>query len=88
MDDDAADEEEAVDDDATNEDEVVDAALDRKTGLELGLEVGSEDTVGEDVAASVDVEEIGTGGKRVAATLPGSGMVPVISLNKVHSSPL
>ena len=88
MDDDAADEEEVVDDDATNDEEVVDVTLDRATVFELELEVGSEDTVGEDVAASVDVEEIGTGGKRVAATLPGSGTVPVISLNKVHSSPL
>lgn len=53
---------------------------------EIELEVGTVDTVGDDVAALVDV--IGTGGKSVAATLPGSGTVPVILLNRVHSSPL
>jgi hypothetical protein len=52
------------------------------------MDVWSEDAVGEDVAASVAVDETGTGGNRVAATLSGSGTVPVIWLNKVHSSPL
>lgn len=62
--------------------------LDREIELGMEREVGSEDTVGDEVAASVAVEEIGTGGNRVAATLSGSGTVPVIWLNNVHSSPL
>jgi len=64
--------------------------LDRE--IELGIktetEVGSEDAVGDEVAASVAVDETGTGGNSVAATLSGSGIVPVIWLNNVHSSPL
>ena len=67
------------------DEEVLDRVLDRGIELELELEVCSEDAVGEDVVASVDVGVIGTGGKRVAATLSGSGTVPVIWLNKVHS---
>jgi len=54
----------------------------------MEMEVGSEDTVGDEVAASVAVDETGTGGSSVAATLSGSGIVPVIWLNNVHSSPL
>lgn len=71
-------------------DEVLDAVLDGEAELETDevdmVELGSVEAVGDDVAASFDVT--GTGGKRVAATLSGSGMVPVISLNSVHSSPL
>jgi hypothetical protein len=68
-------------DDTADEKEVVEALDD---GMEL--DVGKVDTVGDDVVALVDV--IGTGGKSVAATLPGSGTVPVMLLNSVHSSPL
>jgi len=57
-------------------------------GIETEMEVGSEDAVGDEVAASVAVDETGTGGRSVAATLSGSGTVPVIWLNNVHSSPL
>ena len=76
-------------DDAVDEEELS-RTLDREIELaiETETEVGKEDTVGDEVAASVAVDETGTGGKRVAATLSGSGTVPVIWLNKVHSSPL
>jgi len=62
--------------------------LDSEIELGMEMEVGSEDAVGDEVAASVAVDETGTGGKSVAATLSGSGTVPVIWLNNVHSSPL
>lgn len=73
----------AVEDTAedANEEEVVEALND-----EIVLDVGSMDTVGDAVVALLDM--IGTRGKRVAATLPGSGTVPVMLLNRVHSSPL
>lgn len=66
--------EDAVDsvaDDTTDEEEAG-----GKLDAEMELEVGSVDAVGDDVEADVDVT--GTGGKSVAATLSGSGTVPVI----------
>lgn len=74
----------------TVDEEELSRILDRETelGIETETEVGNEDAVGDEVAASVAVDETGTGGKSVAATLSGSGTVPVIWLNNVHSSPL
>ena len=66
--DDAAD---GVADDTIDEEEAGEVL-----GDEMELEVGSVDAVSDDVTPDVDVT--GTGGKSVAATLSGSGTVPVI----------
>jgi hypothetical protein len=79
----------AVDDDAAEEvDNAADEGgiLDKEIGLKLKID--SEDAVDDDVAAFVDVEVIGIGGKGAPETLSGSGTVPVIWLNIVHWSPL
>lgn len=87
MDDDAADEGEVdIAVDGEGESKILEREI--ELGTETETEVGSEDAVGDKGAASVAVDETGTGGNSVAATLSGSGTVPVIWLNNVHSSPL
>jgi hypothetical protein len=82
----------SVDNDTAEEvDEAADedgGVLNKETGLKLELKIDSEDSVDDDVAAFVDVDVIGIGGKGAPETLSGSGTVPVIWLNIVHWSPL
>jgi hypothetical protein len=73
-----------VDGDASGGEEVDDTAdedggvPDKEIGLKVKLKIDCEDAVGGGVAAFVDVEVIGIGGKGAPETLSGSGTVPVI----------